>query len=202
MNKIALKCIITVFLVFLFAGCTHKINISPNINDIAGKYTKKDKNQYNVAYYLPKEKENIYLISGGGGGDSVGYFPYKETESSFRTVLNNLFDKVYKIDTFPSKEFLRKNNIKYVFYYEIETQSFSNSSFTWPPTNFIVNLKTTARDENNDSFWEDALNSQGFASFNEFNGDFGLSGKRAIINAFNTLYYRLKTSEEFKCCIN
>ena len=162
-----IKYTLFILFLFIFTGCTHKISIAPDVTTISGKGNL-NKSNFNVAYILSKDKENLYIVTSGGGGDSVGYYPYKDTESSFRAVLNNLFNKIYKLDSFPNNDFIENNNIKYVFQYEIETHSSSDSSFTWPPTNFVVNLKVTVKDQNNRLHWEDAIDGQGYASFSEF----------------------------------
>lgn len=189
--------LVIIFLISIFTGCTHKISISPDVDNISGAYSK-DQLNFNVAYILSAEKENIYVVTSGGGGDKVGYYPYRDTESSLRTVLNNLFNKVYKIDKFPSDIYLKDNNIKYIFDFEIETQSFSKSAFTWPPTNFTINLRTYVRDINNNVYWEDLITEVGNASFDEFVNDFGIAGKKAVINVSNNLYFKIKRSKSFQ----
>ena len=196
-----IKYTLFILFLFIFTGCTHKISIAPDVTTISGKGNL-NKSNFNVAYILSKDKENLYIVTSEGGGDSVGYYPYKDTESSFRAVLNNLFNKIYKLDSFPNNDFIENNNIKYVFQYEIETHSSSDSSFTWPPTNFVVNLKVTVKDQNNRLHWEDAIDGQGYASFSEFKTDFGLAGKKAVTNALNNLYFKIKTSKEFQWFIN
>ena len=150
-----IKYTLFILFLFIFTGCTHKISIAPDVTTISGKGNQ-NKSNFNVAYILSKDKENLYIVTSGGGGDSVGYYPYKETESSFRAVLNNLFNKIYKLD------------------------------------------KVTVKDQNDLLHWEDSIDGQGYASFSEFKTDFGLAGKKAVTNALNNLYFKIKTSKEFQ----
>lgn len=185
---------IFLFIVIIFAtGCTHKISITPNNENIISNEFENTKN-YNVAYYI--ENINKNFISSGGGGDKVSYFAYKDTEGTFRTILSKTFNKVYKVDRNFDIDFIVRNNIKYIFTYKLNPQSFSSGIFTWPPTDFNIKLYCVAFDKDSKKTWETNVNGKGKALFSEFNKDFALSGKRAVIDTFNKLLKELKNIDE------
>lgn len=185
---------IFLFVAIIFAtGCTHKISITPNNENIISDKSENTKN-YNVAYYI--ENINKNFISSGGGGDKVSYFAYKDTEGTFRTVLGKVFNKVYKVDKNFDIDFIVRNNIKYIFTYKLNPQSFSSGIFTWPPTEFNIKLYCVAFDKDSKKTWETNVNGKGTAAFSEYNRDFGLSGKRAVIDTFNKLLKELNTFEK------
>ncbi|WP_321777167.1 hypothetical protein [Sulfurimonas sp.] len=66
----------------LLSGCSHKISISPSLEDI--RETKVEKKvDVNVGYYISKHNKQLKVTTSGGGGDKVEYTPYKDTEGAF-----------------------------------------------------------------------------------------------------------------------
>ena len=187
---------IFILLVIFFTGCTHKINITPNNEKIINRDYEIDKKNYNVAYYI--EEPNLIFVTKAGGGDSVSYLAYKETEAAFRSVLVKHFNKVYSIDNLNDKQFLSDKNIKIIFNYKLETYSYSegvNNILFWPPTKFIITINIKAINIEDKIKWEKILTGEGNALSNEFMGDFSISGKKATENVFNKLLYELNTKE-------
>jgi hypothetical protein len=191
-----IKYLILISILIFATGCTHKISITPNSNNFA-KNTNSIKN-YNVAYFLDKSKQNLSVVTPGGGGDKVEYKPYEDTEYSFRRVLSSIFNKVYKLNSLDDINFINKNNIQYVFTYSLKTNSSSESSITWPPTNFDILMECYARDEEGKLIWNETIHESAYAEFSEFKNDLGLSGKRASEKVFSKLYINLKNSNKFK----
>lgn len=179
--------------IILLTGCTHKIEITPNNDKITNTNYEIEKKDYNVGYYM--ENMNLLVVSPGGGGDKISYLPYDETESAFRSVLVKHFKKVYAIDNINSKEFISNNDIRLIFNYKINTYSFSDSSFTWPPTKFIITLDCKAVNKDGITIWKKTLTDEGNAHFDEFKYDFSLAAKRASENVFRKLLFALNEKE-------
>lgn len=163
-------------------GCAHQINIAPPLNtlDVEG-INKIDKN---VGYYISPENLSKEVTTPGGGGDSVKYFPYKESEPALNKILSNIFVKVYPLASADDNQFILSNDISYVFIPKIETNSSSKSFVTWPPTNFSVSLACKALDSSGSVIWQKNVEGVAVAEFSDFKHDFSLAAKRAVKKAF------------------
>jgi len=151
----------------------------------------------NVGYFISKENFSKEVTTPGGGGDKVKYFPYKESEPALKKILSNIFKQVYSVPSLTDSQFITSNNIKYIFTPEIETDSSSDSIFTWPPTKFSITIICDAVDENGAMIWKETATGEGNAVFSEFKHDFSLAAKRATKNAFNILQDKIIKSEKF-----
>ena len=138
------------------------------------------------------------VVSKGGGGDKVKYTPYKDTEAVLHTMLSKVFNRVYYVGSLQNDEYLVSKNIKYIFIPTIHTTSSSESSFTWPPTTFNVELKCQAIDQKGNEVWYDIVYVSGYATFDEFKSNWSLSAQRATEQAFKKMLIKLKDSNEFK----
>jgi len=179
MNKIMLLALI-VCSAFL-SGCAHQIQINPNTSAFVESEKKIDKV---VGYYLSEEDRKKIVKTAGGGGDKITYTPYKDTESVLFTVLSNKFKDVYLVKSLEDETFIKENEIKFVFFPKIITESSSSSPFTWPPTKFIVDLTVKALDEKGNVVWQKQIKKTGEAEFDEFKADFSLSARRATEQVF------------------
>ena len=187
--------VIVVSTLFFTIGCAHQINITPPLNTLdADGISKIDKN---VGYYISPDDLSKEVITPGGGGDMVKYFPYKESEPALNKILSNIFAKVYPLATADDNQFILSNDISYVFIPKIETNSSSKSAFTWPPTNFTVSLDCKALDNSGSVIWQINVKGEGEAVFNEFKHDFPLAAKRAVKKAFSMLQEEIIKSEVF-----
>jgi len=187
--------IIAVSVFFFAVGCAHQINITPPLNTLdttqIGKFSK------NVGYFISTEDLSKEVTTPGGGGDKVKYFPYKECEPALNKILSNIFVKVYPLASANDNQFIKSNDISYVFIPKIETDSSSTSAFTWPPTNFTVSLDCKAFDSFGTVIWQKSVKGQGEAEFSEFKQDFPLAAKRAVKKAFSTLQEEIVKSGVF-----
>ena len=170
----------------LFCGCAaHQVNITPPLNTLDGGAIRKiDKN---AGYYISPTDSSKEVITPGGGGDKIKYFPYKETEPALNKILSNIFANVYPLKSMDDQQFISSNNISYVFVPKIETDSSSESMLTWPPTRFVVTLDCKANDGSGSIIWEKSITGEGQATFDEFKHDFPLAARRAVIKAFSML---------------
>ncbi len=192
-----LKTIVFVFIITLITtGCTHKIDMGPNVDKVTDSVLNVKKRDYNVAYTIRSFDQDKYVVTPGGGGDDVGYSPYNDTETAFRSVLVKVFKKVYKIELNDKKTMIDKD-IRFVFTYSLETDSSSDSAFTWPPTKFTISLNCKAVDKNGEQVWEDTIYDEGNATFNEFKSNFSLAAQRASEKAFSQLLEKINNSSNF-----
>lgn len=180
----------------LAAGCAHQINITPPLNTLDGNNVSKvDKT---VGYYISPADRAKEVITPGGGGDKVKYLPYQESEPALNKVLSNTFTKVVSIPSLDDKQFIASNKIAYIFVPSIETDSSSESAFTWPPTKFSVTLDCKAVDPSGATAWQKKVKGEGQAAFDEFKHDFSLSARRASKNAFQNLQQEISSAKEFR----
>ncbi len=182
--------------VLLLTGCSNNIVITPPLDEI-GQTSIENRIDANVGYYISKVDKNKEVNTPGGGGDSVSYTPYKDTESALNTVLSKVFNNVYPLKTLHDKEYIRLKNIKYIFIPTINTNSSSDSSLMWPPTNFTFVLKCQAINVDDEVVWEKTIYSEGYASFSEFKNNSSLSAQRATEKAFKTMLIKLKQTDKF-----
>ncbi|HPR05471.1 MAG TPA: hypothetical protein PK620_11890 [Denitromonas sp.] len=184
------------FVTLVLVGCAHPIVITPELQSIDRSSVKPI--DATVAYYITASDREKEVITPGGGGDKVKYYPYKELEPALQKVLNNLFRSVKRLDNPNDAGFLQSNDISYVFQPEIITNSNSDSAFTWPPTEFTVDLNCIAIDRSGKTVWQKRIAAKGEASFSEFKSDFSLSAKRATEIAFKQLQTELNAAPEFR----
>lgn len=169
----------------LAVGCAHQINITPPLNTLDGNNTAKVNKT--VGYYISPADRTKEVITPGGGGDKVKYLPYAESEPALNKVLSNHFTNVILVPSLDDKQFIASKNIAYIFVPSIETDSGSDSAFTWPPTRFTMTLDTKAIGPGGNVLWQKKVSGQGQAEFSEFKHDFSLAARRASKQAFSNL---------------
>lgn len=181
-------------LLFL-SGCAHQIQINPKSDAFAASESPIDKV---VGYHISDTSRTKKVTTPGGGGDKVSYTPYKDTESILFTVLSNKFKDVFLVKNLDDSSFIKDNEIQLIFVPTITTNSSSSSFLTWPPTNFTVDLKVKAIDATGNIVWENSVQAQGEAEFDEFKSDFSLAARRATEQAFLKLADVIEQEESFK----
>ena len=163
-------------LLTLLAACAHPIAIGPldtAVRDETRLNAKK------VAYVMTDADRNKEVITPGGGGDKVSYFPYRDLEKSIRDGLRAVYADVFVIQSLSDQETIRSQGVSYVFSPTITTTSDSPSLFTWPPTKFSIDLSCLVSDAHGKVLTTVKAQSSGAAEFSEFKSDFGLAGRRA-----------------------
>lgn len=180
----------------LFIGCARQMNMTPPLSSLStdgiGKIEK------NVGYYISSDDLSREVITPGGGGDKLSYYSYRDCAPVMRKILSNIFNQVHRLESSGDRQFISANNISYVFIPRIETQSSSESAFTWPPTRFSVFLKCKATDSSGYAIWEKEVKGEGEATYDEFKHDPPLAAKRAVINAFSKLQTEIIQSQVFR----
>jgi len=195
MNKVnwLLKLAIVCSLIMVSA-CAHKIQVTPSLDKLRSESTTK-KNKI-VGYHIAPQDKLAEVETGGGGGDSITYSPYKDSEAALNTILSKNFYKVYSVDNLSNKGYINEKKIELIFLPKITTTSSSKSLVTWPPTNFTVELMCKAVDLNGQEIWSKTVQSEGKATFSEFKSDFGLAGRRAMEKAFSKMFLEISTAKE------
>ncbi|MBQ0757104.1 MAG: hypothetical protein KBT54_08360, partial [Amphritea sp.] len=179
----------------LVVGCAHPINISQleDQADYAG-----DKVSKTVAYVITDAQKQEEVISPGGGGDKVSYYPYRDLEKTIRSVLGSVYDDVYAINSTTDTKAIESNNIQLIYVPVISTSSSSESMFTWPPTKFTVNLSCSVSDAKGKNVVNVMVSGDGVAEFSEFKSDFGLSARRASTDLGNNFAAAIRKEEVIK----
>jgi hypothetical protein len=184
--------------IVVLSGCAHNIQLNPDLAELRNIESSSviDKN---VAYYISSENKQKKVTTPGGGGDKVTYKPYADTEGALNTVLSKIFSRVYSINSIDDTKYISEKNISFIFIPEIVTNSSSSSVFTWPPTEFTINLSCKAIDAKGITIWEKTIQSKGNAEFSEFKSDFSLAARRASRTLFENLYNELiNEKQKFK----
>lgn len=171
-------------LLSLLTACAHPIGIGPietPTRNEAGLSPKK------VAYVMTDADRAKEVITPGGGGDKVSYFPYRDLEKAIRDALRAVYSDVFVIQSPSDAEAIRTFGVSHVYTPEISTTSESPSLFTWPPTKFGIELSCKVTDATGQPVTEVKAQAQGAAEFSEFMKDFGLAGRRAATLASEQL---------------
>jgi hypothetical protein len=178
------------------AGCAHPIVITPDLAELKSQDTEEiDKN---VGYYISKEDREKKVITSGGGGDKVSYYPYKELESALQQTLSNVFRRVYPLQSQNDTQAIEAHGIAYIFTPTISTNSSSDNVLMWPPTNFTVALACKAVNRESKTIWEKQFTGDGVAEFADYKSDFSLAAKRASLSAFSQFQHALAKDPAFR----
>lgn len=133
-----IKVLLSFFILLFMTGCVHDVSIAPELSKV--KKRRPVTIDRTVAYYIPADLYKQSVETPGGNNDTLRYSPYAETEPALKKVLNNIFTKVYKINSLDDA-LIAEKNIKFIFIPNIETMSSSNSNVDWQPTKFNMILK-------------------------------------------------------------
>lgn len=176
---VLIRLIIAVGVASSLGACAHSIVISPLETPRRNDQTLCAKN---VAYVMTDADRNKQVTTEGGGGDKVSYLPFRDLEKAIRDALKAIYSDVSVIRSPNDAEFVKENNISFIFAPEIYTSSNSNSAFTWPPTQFNIELACTVTDPIGNIVSRIRVLGTGTAEYSEFKSDFGLAGRRAATN--------------------
>lgn len=171
-----LRIIITIGLVSLLGACAHPVTIPPLETPVRNEATVKSKN---VAYVMTEEDRKKQVITPGGGGDTISYYPYLDLEKSIRDALRAVYKNVTVIPSPSDTEAIKAGDIKLIFVPKISTTSSSESLFTWPPTKFSIEITLNVTDPKGYFISRIRVIGSGEAEFDDFKSDLGLAGRRA-----------------------
>jgi hypothetical protein len=170
------RLIVILSLTAFLGACAHPIVISPLETSARGDISTSSKK---VAYVMTDADRSKQVTTEGGGGDKVSYFPYRDLEKAIRDALRAMYADVFVIKSPSDLSAIKGNDISFVFAPEIFTSSNSQSMFTWPPTQFTIDLSCNVTDPVGNMISRIRVVGNGAAEFSEFKADFGLAGRRA-----------------------
>ncbi|MEQ6918477.1 SHOCT domain-containing protein [Halomonas aquatica] len=182
-----LKIFLSIAVVGALSGCAHRINVAPELANIESLSHGFDNRSVSVGYYIPSELLSLEVTTPGGGGDNVRYFPYRDIETGYERVLSNVYSGVVKLRSTPDYSRTKQLGLDYVIQPQIVTSSGSTGFFTWPPTNFTVDLENSIRDESGTVIAAPRVVGVGTAETAERLSDHGVAGKRAMNDALSKM---------------
>jgi hypothetical protein len=185
-----------VALIFTVVGCAHSITITPDVGSFSTSGIQRiDKN---VGYYISPGDLAREVVTPGGGGDKVKYFPYKESEPALKQVLSNIFREVYVLNSPNDAQFIASKNISYIFIPVITTDSSSRSAWIWPPSDFTVTLNCKATDGAGAVVWEAQVAGEAHMRLPDVQRVHNLAGKEAVKNAMSELQNKILSAGAFR----
>jgi hypothetical protein len=167
----------------LIAGCAHPIKVSPNLAKVERVSSTPDRIVANVGYYIPPEVSSVEITTQGGGGDNIRYFPYVDIEPGFEKMLSNVFTGVVKLNSISDLPGIARGGTNYIIQPVIVTTSGGSGLFTWPPTNFTVDLTCNIRDSAGTLIASPRVVGTGSAETSERLRDHAVAGERAMEDA-------------------
>jgi len=191
-----LRSIFIFAIALLLSACAHPINITPTLTP-----QRSDQEAFSIkvaGYVMTDLDRGKETISSGGGGDKVSYFPYRDLESGIRGALRSLYKDVIVVSSSSDITAIKRDGIDIVYVATIDTSSSSSSIFTWPPTEFTVELLSTVTDAQGVYLASLRAKGQGTASFSEFKEDFGLAGKRAAKEMLDDFINQIRANQQLK----
>jgi hypothetical protein len=163
------------------AGCAHPIAIAPYGSELTWAHNARARIPSNVGYFIPAESRAVEVTTQGGGGDNVRYFPYRDIDEGFGLMLGNVFTGAQKLSSLTDSP--SETRIDYVIVPTIVTTSGGSGLFTWPPTNFTVDLTCTVRDPTGVQIAMPRVVGVGTAETGERLRDHAIAGRRAMADA-------------------
>lgn len=160
--------------VALLTACAHPISLEANKLPSAQNASVNKK----VAYVITDADRALEVETPGGGGDKVKYYPYRDMEKAIRAALRSVYTDVAVVKT-PAEA----TGAAYVFTPTITTTSSSQSSFTWPPTQFSAEILCTVVNPTGAPVSAVSVTGNGAAEFSEFKSEHSLSARRAVEDA-------------------
>ena len=162
----------------VLTSCAHAITIDPGPSQTSYQNKLSPKK---VGYVITDTDKNKQVISAGGGGDKVSYYPYRDIERPIREALKSIYTDVYAIASISEVDTIKKDEVTIIFTPVISTTSNSSSILTWPPTDFTINFNCAVVDAAGTPITNFTLTGIGQSQFSEFSAarDGGLSGRRA-----------------------
>ncbi|SEQ66882.1 hypothetical protein SAMN03080615_02279 [Amphritea atlantica] len=190
-----LKAISVIALCSAVVGCAHPISISQlaDHQGYAGEKVSKT-----VAYVITDEQRKAEVTTPGGGGDKISYYPYRDLEGTLRSALGSVYEGVYALNSTDDNATIKGNGIELVYVPSISTNSSSESAFTWPPTEFTIDMTCSVYDVDGGLVSTLDVTSEGKAEFDEFINEVGLAAKRAAGSLNDKLTESILSHEELK----
>lgn len=110
--------------------------------------------------------------------------------------MTEVYTNVTKLET-PTAAALAKT-VHLVFTPKVTTTSSSSSPFTWPATDFTVELACKVTDSTGKAITDIVVTGSGKAEYKEFMSDFGLSARRASQDALVKFTKAIEASPQLR----
>jgi len=169
------------------AGCAHPIKVAPDVAKLERVASTPPRLTVNVGYYIPPEVSSVEVTTAGGGGDNVRYFPYADIEPGFEKMLSNVFTGVVKLNSITDLPGVARGGTQFIIQPVIVTSSGGSGFFTWPPTNFTVDLTCNVRDSMGTLVASPRVVGTGSAETGERIREHAIAGKRAMEDALTKM---------------
>jgi hypothetical protein len=183
----SIRALISVTAMALAAGCAHPIKVAPDVAKLERVSSTLPRLTANVGYYIPPEVSSVEVTTAGGGGDNIRYYPYTDVEPGFEKMLSNVFTGVVKINSMTDLPGIARGGTEYIVQPVIVTSSGGSGLFTWPPTNFTVDLTCNVRDTTGALVASPRVVGTGSAETGERLREHGIAGKRAMEDALTKM---------------
>ena len=180
--------------VLSLAACAHPISIQAN--QLPEKTSQPSAKK--VVYVMSEADRAKPVITEGGGGDKITYYPYRDFERALRSALLANYADVSAVDSAGNAAAIKQADASFVFVPDITTTSSSGSLLTWPPTQFSLTVSLDVLDPTGTSLTRVRATGNGAAEFSEFRGDFGLAGKRATEKAAQALADEIQRTDKLR----
>lgn len=171
-------------------GCAHSITINP----IASPTQTEEIIPKKVGYVIIDADRLKKVVTPGGGGDDIQYFPYRDLENGLKDSLRSIYTDAYLLPSTAERKTINDKNISFIFSPEIVTTSSSSSLMTWPPTKFTVELSCNVTDNSGNMISRIRVIGSGQAEFSEFKSDYALAARRASADAFAKFVEEIKAN--------
>lgn len=181
----------------IVSGCAHPIKIEANTTKITSQMASYQRLPVRVGYFIPLELAGLEITTQGGGGDNVRYYPYRDIESGYHSILSNIFDSAKKLSSIPTDAGIPGEKIDFIFIPSIVTGSGGSGLFTWPPTNFTVDLTSQIRDAVGKPLGSLRVIGSGSAETGERLVEHGIAGRRAMEDALSKTQIAIVESKIF-----
>lgn len=182
-------------IISLLTGCAHPISLQSDLAAVIALEPAKINKKAGLS--IAEADRGREVITPGGGGDKVSYHPYRDLEVGIYTAMSRVFSSVTKVNGVSDPK-VAAEGLQLVVAPSITTNSSSSSAFTWPPTQFSVDLNCKVLDPQGSLVTEIKVSGTGKAEFSEFKSDFSLSAKRAVDDALGQLVKALSESSALR----
>ena len=183
------------FAALLLAGCVHPITM---ITETAPPRSQAHLVPKKVAYVMTDADRDMEVITPGGSGDRVSYYPYRDLEKSIRDALRAVYRDVVVLRTAADAKTNEATGVSLVFAPRITTASSSSSWISWPPTSFTAEVACVVTDATGAEVTRVRAAGNGTAEFGEFKGDFGLAARRAATRLTSQLSSEVRRNEKLR----
>lgn len=189
------KLAVTLAAAIFLTGCAHPLVITPDLAKLEAP-AKAVPHKAVVGYYISEEQRTQEVITPGGGGDRVSYFPYRDMDAGLYKVLGNCFADVVRLKSPADEAAVSQYKVGYIITPQLKTDSSSPSPFTWPPTRFTADLSANITDSTGTPVATKTVQGVGRAEFDEFKMEYSLSGRRAMEDALQKLQQVILDAKE------